>query len=63
MLIHKRESVGLKEYNESKAFIEYWNDIDKTYECIEEYNPDKERKILIVFDNMIADMPSNKKLN
>ena len=30
---------------------------------IEEYNPNKKRKILIVFDNMIADMLSNKKLN
>ena len=30
---------------------------------IEEYNPNKQRKILIVLDNMIADMLSNKKLN
>ena len=30
---------------------------------IEEYNPNKKRKILIVFDNMIVDMLSNKKLN
>ena len=29
----------------------------------EEYNPNKKRKILIVFDNMIADILSNKKLN
>ena len=34
-----------------------------TYKNIEEYNPDKKRKILIVFDYMIADMLSNKKLN
>ena len=33
------------------------------YENIEDYNPNKKRKILIVFDNMIADMLSNKKLN
>ena len=36
------------------------NDI---YKNIEEYNPNKEQKILIVFDDMIADMLSNKKLN
>ena len=34
-----------------------------TYKNIEEYNPIKKRKILIVFDDMIADMLSNKKLN
>ena len=33
------------------------------YNNIEEYNPDRKRKILIVFDYMIADMISNKKLN
>ena len=33
------------------------------YKNIEDYNPGKERKILIVFDDMIADMINNKKLN
>ena len=33
------------------------------YRNIDEYNADKERKILIVFDDMIADMINNKKLN
>ena len=37
--------------------------MDDIYKNIEEYNPNKKRKILIVFDGMIADMPSNKKLN
>ena len=36
--------------------------MDQIYKNIEEYNPDKKRKILIVFDDMIADMLSNKKL-
>ena len=36
--------------------------MDDIYENIEEYNPDKERQILIVFDDLIADMLSNKKL-
>ena len=37
--------------------------MDDIYKNIEEYNPSKKRKILIVFDDMIADMLSNKKLN
>ena len=37
--------------------------MDDIYKNIEEYNPNKKRKILIVFDNMIADMLTNKKLN
>ena len=36
--------------------------MDDIYENIEEYNPDKERQILIVFDDLIADMLRNKKL-
>ena len=47
----------------SKAFIEYSNDMNGIYKNIEKYNPIKKRKILIVFDNMIADMLSNKKPN
>ena len=62
-LISKRESVGLKRFNDPKAFIEYSNDMQDVYKNIDEYNPDKENKILIVFDDMIADMINNKKLN
>ena len=39
------------------------NYMDNTFENIEEYKPNKKREILIVFDNMISDMLSNKKLN
>ena len=60
-VINKRESTDLKYYlNNSKAFIEYSNDMDDIYKNFEEYNPDKKRKFLIVFDDMIADMLSNK---
>ena len=62
-LINKRESTGLKHFNDSKAFIEYSNDMYDIYKKIEEYNPNKKHKTLIVFDDMIADMLSNKKLN
>ena len=63
-LINKQESTGLKHFNDSKAFIEYSNDMNDIYKNIEEYNPNKKRKILIVFDDMIPDKKlSNKKLN
>ena len=62
-LINKKESTGLKHSNDSKAFTEYSNDMHDVYKNIDDYNPDKENKILIVFDDMIADMINNKKLN
>ena len=45
----------LKYLNDSKVFIEYSNDMDDIYKNIEEYNTNKKRKILIVFDDMIVD--------
>ena len=48
--------MGLKYLNDSKAFIEYSNNMDDIYKNIEEYNPNKTRKISIVFDVMIADV-------
>ena len=62
-LINKRESVGLKHFNDPKAFIEYSNDMHDVYKNIDNYNLNKENKILIVFDDMIADMINNKKSN
>ena len=46
---------------DSKALIEYSNDMEDIYKNIEEYNPNKKRKILIVFDVMIADILSAMK--
>ena len=43
--------------------MEYSNDMQDVYKNIEDYNPIKKRKILIVFDDMIADMINNNKLN
>ena len=60
-LISIREKVGIDHFDDPKAFIEYSNDMHDVYKNIDEYNLDKERKILIVFDDMIADM--NKKLD
>ena len=56
MLISTRESKSLKHFNDSKAFIEYSNDIGDIHKNINEYNQNEKRKILIVFYNMTADM-------
>ena len=62
-LINKREKVGLDHFDDPKAFMEYSNDMQDVYKNIEDYNPIKKRKKLIVFDDMIADMINNNKLN
>ena len=62
-LINKRESVGINHFNDSKAFIEYSNNMHDVYKNIDKCNPDKENKILMVFDDMTADMIHNKKLS
>ena len=61
-LINKRESTGLKHFNNPKAFIEYSNNMQDVYKNIEEYNIGKKRIISIVFMT-IADIANNKKLN
>ena len=62
-LINKWQSTGLKHFNDSKAFIEYSSGMNDIYKKIEKRNPTKKHKILIVFDDIIADMLCNKKLN
>ena len=52
----KAKKKSLKHFNNSKAFIEYSNNMDGIYKNVEEYNPNKKRKILIVFDDMIVVM-------
>ena len=63
LLINKRESTILNYLKDPKVFIEYSNDMDDIYKNIEEQNPNKNRKILIVFDNMIDNVLSYEKLN
>ena len=58
-LINKREKVGLDHFDDTKAFMEYSNDMQDVYKSIEDCNPIKKRKVLIVF----ADMINNNKLN
>ena len=60
-LIRHRENAGIKHLNDSKAFIECSNTMNDVYENIDNYNPNRKRKILIVFDDMIADIMTNEK--
>ena len=60
-LIKKRQDAGIKHLNDLNAFIESSNTMDNVYENIDDYNTNKERKVLIVFDDMIADIMSSKK--
>ena len=62
-LINKREGVGINYFNDPKAFMEYSNDMRDVYKIINHYNLNKENKMLIVFNDMIADMIHNKMLN
>ena len=61
--INKREKVGLDCFNDPKAFMDYSNDMKDVYKKVEECHPGKKRKVLIVSDDMIADIIINKKLN
>ena len=60
MLINGREKVGVGK--KSKTFIDYSEKFDDAYDSLEDYNPIKEWKVLIVFDDVIADMDANQKL-
>ena len=59
-LIKKRENVVIKHLNNPNAFIECSNTMDDVYKNINDYNPIRKRKKLIVFDDMIADIMTNK---
>ena len=60
-LIKGPEDAGIKHLNDTNAFIECSNTMDNLYENINDYIPITGRKILIVFDDMIADAMSDKK--
>ena len=62
-LIKKREDAGIKHLNNSNAFIECSNTMDGVYENISNYNLNRRRKNLIVFDDMIADIMTSKKFH
>ena len=60
-MIKKREDAGIKSLKDPSAFIEYSNTMVEVYSNIDNYNPKTKRKILIVFDDMIADIMTNKR--
>ena len=60
-VIKKCEDAGIKHLNDPSALIEYSNTMDDVYNSIDHYNPKRKRKILIVFDDMIADIITNKR--
>ena len=61
ILIDKREKTGLKNLIDKNAFIEHSNNMDDIYENIEDYNKKRKRKVLIVFDDTISHIVSDKK--
>ena len=63
MCINARKKLGIKKLKNPKASIDYSQTIEDVYENLEDYNPTKKKRMVIVFDNMIADMESNKKLS
>ena len=63
LFINVRGKVGTKKLRNPKAIIDYSQTMDDVYQSLEDYNPTKKRRRSIVFDNMIADMESNKELS
>ena len=59
-LINKREQAGIKNLNDPKAFIEYSDDMNDVYENISDYNKKRDKKVLLIFDDMIADIEHSK---
>ena len=59
-LINKREQVGIKNLNDPHAFIEYSDDMNDVLDNIHNYNKNKDKKVLIVFDDVIADIEHNE---
>ena len=61
-MIKNREDVGTNHFDDRNAFIECSNRMDGVYYIIDDYNPSRQIKILIVFDDMIVDIMANKNL-
>ena len=61
LLIDKREKAGINFNNDPTAFIEYSNSMDDILSNIEDYNKKRKRKVLIIFDDMISHVMSDKK--
>ena len=62
MLINERRKVGIENLKNPKIFIDYSQTVDAAYEKLEDYNPTKNRRVLIVFNDMIVDIEYKKNL-
>ena len=63
LLINKTEKAGINFNNDPTAFIEYSNSMDDVLSNIEDYNKERKRKTLIIFDDMIFHVMSDKKVH
>ena len=60
-LINKGEQAGLKNLNDPHAFIEYSNHMNDVLDTIDDYNKNRDKNVLIIFDDMIADIMTSEK--
>ena len=60
-LINKRGQAGIKDLNDPHAFIEYSSDMNDVIDDINNYNKNRDKKVLIIFDDMIADIMRSEK--
>ena len=60
-LINKREQAGIKNLNDPHAFIEYSSDMNDVLDDINNYNKNRNKKVLIIFDDMIAGIMRSEK--
>ena len=60
-MIKRCENAGIKHLNDLNAFIESSNTMDDVYKDNDDYNPSIKRNNLIMFDDMVADIMTNKK--
>ena len=63
MFINGGEKVGIENFKNQKTFIDYSRISDDVYENLEDYIPTKKKRVLIMFDDMIEDIVSNKELS
>ena len=60
-LINKREQAEIKNLNDLHAIIEYSSDVNDVLEDINDYNKNRDKKVLVIFDDMIADIMRSEK--
>ena len=60
-LINKREQAGIKNLNDPHAFIEYLSDMNDVLDDINNYNKNRDKKVLIIFHDVIADIMRSEK--